>query len=84
LDYWFKCVDHFFCPMWGNNPCPLWNTPPSVVIFSLNWLVWSVVKLWVERFLDPFPPINELIFGLSFYLLKLMNLTCRLLSVIKL
>jgi nitric oxide reductase large subunit len=42
------------------------GTPPSVVILLLNWLVWSVVKLWVERFLDPFSPINELIFGLGF------------------
>jgi hypothetical protein len=27
-----------FCPLWGNNPCPLWETPLFVVIFSLNWL----------------------------------------------
>jgi hypothetical protein len=63
-----------------------------VVIFSLNWLVWSVVKLCVKLFLDPFPPVNELIFGMGFLesthivnrLLKLMNLTCRWLSTVKL
>jgi hypothetical protein len=39
-------------PLWNNNPCPLldsrdplWDIPPSVVIFPFNWLVWSVVKV---------------------------------------
>jgi hypothetical protein len=54
------------CPLWGQYHCPLWDTPLSVVVFSLNWLVWSVVKLWVERFLDPLPPVNELIFGFGY------------------
>jgi hypothetical protein len=35
------------CPMWDNNPCPLWDTT-SVVITSLNWLVWSMVRFWVK------------------------------------
>jgi hypothetical protein len=35
-------------PMWDTNYCPLWDTPHSVVNFLFNWLVWSVVKLWVE------------------------------------
>jgi hypothetical protein len=31
------------CPLWDNNPCHLWDTT-SVVIVSLIWLVWSVVR----------------------------------------
>jgi hypothetical protein len=26
----------------------LCGAPPSVAIFSLNWLVWSVVRFWVK------------------------------------
>jgi hypothetical protein len=51
-----ESVGQFFCPLWDNNPCPLWdnnhcplwNTPPSVVIFLLNWLIWSMVRFWVK------------------------------------
>jgi hypothetical protein len=64
FDYLFESVGQFFCPLWGNNPCPLWgnnpcplwgnnrcflwDTPHSVVTFSLNLLVWSVVRFWVK------------------------------------
>jgi hypothetical protein len=40
------------CPLWNSNPCPLWDsrcplwdTPPSVVTFLFNWLVWSVGQI---------------------------------------
>jgi hypothetical protein len=29
-------------PPRGNNRCPLWDTPSSVVTFLFNWLVWPV------------------------------------------
>jgi hypothetical protein len=28
------------CPLWDSYG-PLWDTPPSVVTFSFNWMVWS-------------------------------------------
>jgi hypothetical protein len=32
------------CPLWDSRG-PLWDTPPSVVTFLFNWLVWSVGQI---------------------------------------